>query len=892
MKNYILFILALCWVSLLSFSVLGQTPITDFEEEVINRFQLQQQYYPQEKAYLHFDRNHYIAGDTVWFRGYLVNAMSHRPDTASRYLYVDLVNPLDSVVLQVKTIRRDGTYAGYLTLPDDMAEGTYTVWAYTMYMQNTGKDYFFQAPLRISDPLSAKVRMEAEFTRSAGDHRFSVNFHFKDFLRDTVTTAQSLKAGVGVWPEGTIRAGKDGVYSLSQRLPANAGRNVLLVEYDKYKRYVEIPAAPDQFDVTFHPEGGHLIPGVVTTVGFKSLAANGLSEDITGRLTDETGTVLAEFESFHNGMGTFSFMAEASKRYYVECTNSHGFSKQFELPAAQSDAVGLRLLPYRDRLTATVLSPAGGVDHPNLWLAVQNRGIVHAILPVEKNSFTFLMSAFPAGINHFILLDEDWNILSERLHFNIGDGSERAQVHFTTNKQAYGYRERTRTNIRLTDEEGNPLTGNFSVSVTDDRDILPDSTRNIWTDLLLSSELRGYVESPAWYFESNDPSAEYALDALMLTQGWRRYDVPKVLAGEYERPQEPLEISQVITGRVKSLFGSKSSVGTPVHLFVPKTKFFQDVETDEEGRFIFGGFNFPDSTTYFVNALSRRGNDRVELLLDEMDFNPSLSSLPGAILPGFSLASIAHDIQSYIAKADQKWQIEHGIRTIHLDAVTVTSSQGQNANRPLGIYEGLGNDSFGPKFFEENFITSLDQVLMRVAGVMVDGEAIIIRGPSSGGAASGQPLFVIDDMVIQEGFDWQNDIDFRNVEKVEVIKGANAAIFGMSGGNGAIVIYYKKGAAPASKQVAFNQKLLNPLGYQLPAEFYAPKYETAARRNSNRPDLRTTLYWNPVIRTDEKGNASFDFYTSDGSGTTYSVVIEGVTDEGRIIRSVEKIIRE
>jgi Large extracellular alpha-helical protein len=228
---------------LFCFSALGQASVTDFEEEIINRFQLQQQYYPQEKAYLHFDRNHYIAGDTIWFRGYLVNAMTHRPDTASRYLYVDLVNPLDSVALRVKVIRQDGIYAGYLPLPDDMAEGTYTVWAYTMYMQNIGKDYFFQAPLRISDPLSAKLRMEAEFSRLPGDRRFSVNFRFRDFLRDTTATAEVLRIGLGDRKKNALRPDKEGMYSYSERNLPESGRNVLSVDYDKYKRYIEVPAA-------------------------------------------------------------------------------------------------------------------------------------------------------------------------------------------------------------------------------------------------------------------------------------------------------------------------------------------------------------------------------------------------------------------------------------------------------------------------------------------------------------------------------------------------------------------------------------------------------------------------------------------------------------------------
>jgi hypothetical protein len=127
------------------------------------------------------------------------------------------------------------------------------------------------------------------------------------------------------------------------------------------------------------------------------------------------------------------------------------------------------------------------------------------------------------------------------------------------------------------------------------------------------------------------------------------------------------------------------------------------------------------------------------------------------------------------------------------------------------------------------------------------------------------------------------------VDAIDVFKGADAAIFGLSGGNGAISITTIR---PSSEyyptDTKFNSISFKPLGYQQPVEFYAPKYDTPELKFLTSPDYRTTLFWKPDLILSDDGKASFNFYTSDFP-TTYSVVIEGMTNDGKIIRQVEKI---
>ena len=131
-------------------------------------------------------------------------------------------------------------------------------------------------------------------------------------------------------------------------------------------------------------------------------------------------------------------------------------------------------------------------------------------------------------------------------------------------------------------------------------------------------------------------------------------------------------------------------------------------------------------------------------------------------------------------------------------------------------------------------------------------------------------------------------INIYDIAQIDILIGATAVAYGVRGYNGVILVYTKDGKPQSKTSELFNIKTIVPLGYQQPAAFYAPKYDTPARRNVSTPDLRTTIHWQPVVTIDDEGVASFEFYTTDDP-TSYSVVIEGLSDDGTIIRREEKL---
>jgi TonB-dependent SusC/RagA subfamily outer membrane receptor len=187
---------------------------------------------------------------------------------------------------------------------------------------------------------------------------------------------------------------------------------------------------------------------------------------------------------------------------------------------------------------------------------------------------------------------------------------------------------------------------------------------------------------------------------------------------------------------------------------------------------------------------------------------------------------------------------------------------------------------------ENIFVTDIRLLLMRFPGVRVIGKSVSIRGSDTA------PLLVVDNMPMDiESLDLINPFD---IAQIDVLTNANnTTLFGMRGRNGVIVIFTKNGrSASKTASIPFHIKSILPLGYQNPVEFYAPKYDTPEKRDAQTPDLRTTIHWQPVVQTDSLGMASFEFYTAD-EPTSYTVIIEGLADDGRIIRKEGKMqVRE
>ena len=352
-------------------------------------------------------------------------------------------------------------------------------------------------------------------------------------------------------------------------------------------------------------------------------------------------------------------------------------------------------------------------------------------------SLIFERDKLPGGVLQILLLDKAGNALSERLVFNRGE--ELA----TTDVQIGGTLEQ-RTKVTLavtaTDPDGGPAAGDFSIAVTDRAAVPAATSGSIYSTLLLSSELRGTIETPDWYFEGRDAARVAALDALLLTQGWRRYDVPAAVRGEYATPAYPLEVGQEIAGRINKggLWNRRKKLDRyEMRMIVPRWHYSSQAPIDKEGRFALNGFDFPDSTLYVLRPAAAKGLLPEATVKVARDSFPEVGTLPRV--------PAQEQTKPYIAQArhyiEQRGQTD--MRNILIDTVVVTHRIRQEMKSPE---QRLASNSWTAEQIKESGAGTILECLARMPGIKVSDYSISYRGTGA--------LFVVDGQ-LEEPVDMQ-----------------------------------------------------------------------------------------------------------------------------------------
>ncbi|MCD7915752.1 MAG: hypothetical protein LUG96_11225 [Tannerellaceae bacterium] len=621
------------------------------------------------------DKPSYIAGEDIWFRAHLVEAQTHRPDTTSRYIYAELINPLKNIVHRVKVRNEEGAYSGYIPTAEDLPEGDYSVRFYTRYMEGLGDDYFFKRNIRIGSPLSGFYRTESTFNYK-DEANIDIEIQFVELVNHSPIVPEKIRLTVGDGRVRHLKADPQGQLHTSFKYDSQK-TSVLYLEYEykgkTHAQYISVPPSENSFDVAFFPEGGVFPANTLTKIAFKAINSDGLGEDIEGVIVNYRGDTLQHFASRHLGMGFFWCMATSEDHLSAICKNKNGKEKTFILPVADQTGLSLQLNHNREEIRVLINQSPEFSRTDDLYLVIHSRGAHISTIPWPGNKQMVILpqDVFPSGVIHLLLVNQQMIPISERLLFHINK-EEQVNLRFSTDRFSYGKREKAEATFSVTDYANQPLEGNFSVSVTDNNDLLPDHRVTIYSYLLLSSELKGYIEEPASYFKNESPKEESEnLDVLLLTQGWRRYHIEKLLKGELEEPRGFMEGSSYITGHVKDgLQLNKPAAGYTVSLYSFQYLFFEETETDEHGNFRFENFELPDSVHYVVQSKTKKGKKGGLLTIDEETF-PAVEK----ILPFKERDLYTFDLAPYFRKADDLFIQSNGMRVIHLDNIVVTGKK-------------------------------------------------------------------------------------------------------------------------------------------------------------------------------------------------------------------------
>lgn len=550
---------------LLSFIlILNQTILAQQKQSIPKKYAIYDSIQTQEKVYVQSDRTLYQPGNEIWLNAFVVNS-ANCPSALSREIYVELLNPKGSV-LELKILEnKEGYGAGQLKLPLDAVGGIYTLRAYTYWMQNFDKEHYFEKKLTVQKVVLPDVLMELDFeqeTYGAGDQ---VVASFKARTKDNKAFAErSINFDVSIKGKKlckeTLETDADGEAYLVFQLPKDlATKNVLLnvlLSEDSIQESIArmVPIVLNDLDVQFLPEGGNLVANKVNRVAFKALNEYGKPVDIQAELLDENQNSLARLESYHQGMGAFEFVPQENASYQVRLLNPTGIQKTWTLPKASSEKVGL-YLKKQDKIQL-VLEVYNNNQALDLVAQQQGKLFYTQKIPPQKGSqsYTILTQDLPMGIVQLTVFDSSERALCERLVFV--NKNRQLSLNVQTNKEHYLPREAVELSLQAQDETGKGVVGNFALAVVNDKEhtFIDDKQDNILSYLLMSSDLKGTIYEPNFYFDPTEAKADTALDYVMLTHGWRRYDWEEVLHQATENWLDSIEFaiqSDEISGYVK-----------------------------------------------------------------------------------------------------------------------------------------------------------------------------------------------------------------------------------------------------------------------------------------------------------------------------------------------------
>lgn len=848
--------------------------------------------YPQEKVHLHMDKPYYAIGDDIWFKAYITNTKTQGPSNISKILYVELINEKDSVKKQLKLPIMGGITWGDFKLTDSLSEGNYRIRAYTKYMRNFGTDFFFDKTIKIGNSWANKVFTNTQyaFVKENNIDKINATIHFEDkngvgYKENDVSYEVQLDYKTVTRGRTKTNLSGDALISFANTQIANnkTGRIVATITLDNKQKIVKtipITATSNNVDVQFMAEGGSLIEDLPQKIAIKAVNAAGQGEDVKGSILDAAGNEITTFETSYLGMGNFIFNIQPGGNFTAKIKFKDGSTKDFKLPLAQKSGYTIAANNLdTGKVSLKIMATKDMTNGDELKVVAQQGGNVYYVSKAKMEKQVLVANIprknLPAGIVQFTLFSATNQPLAERLIFN-QNKSDFIDVALNTSS-ASGVKRGKSTFTFDASNEQKPILGSFSVAVTNASKVAPDEDNetNIFTSLLLTSNLVGYVEKPNHYFLSDDVKTQKELDNLMLTQGWRRFTWKNIINNLSPNITYKPEESLSITGTVMK--GNKPVVGGKVMLMATKgTIFILDTVTNAEGKFVFDNLEYNDSTKFVVQARTKTDRKFVDINLDVVPNQIVTKNKNGADVE----VNVNNALMKYIKESDNYFNemTRLGLleRTIKLDEVTITEKR--SPVKYSSNLNGAGNADYILKADQLSTCVNLSQCLQgRLPGVIFRGSTpYLMRSQST-------PMTIIlDAMQVEPEF--LDNINPNDVETIELLKsGANTAIYGGQGGGGVLVITTKRGGSDYSyNRYAPGILSISPKGFSVSREFYAPKYDQAS--NPNTADYRTTIYWNPQVVAKD-GKAKFEFYNANEAGK-YRVVIEGIDAAGHLARKV------
>ncbi|MFN5425588.1 MAG: hypothetical protein ACK5A2_09445 [Bacteroidota bacterium] len=675
---------------------------------------------------------------------------------------------------------------------------------------------------------------------------------------------------------------------------------------DEVSKVKTFPAK--KLQVKFFPEGGQWIAGVESKMAFVVVDEMGMPVNTTLYIKDAAGREVANAAVQHQGMGVFTLTPQ-QENYQAEIRLAGGASFTYPLPTVQPEGIQLTVINSSpSRMFVSVQRGSKGSEKfPRLLVMAHMSGqlVYSTYLDFDEGLTTapILKKNLPAGIMQITVMDTLGTPLAERLAFIENYDIAKPQL-LLEKKQA---EKRSENNWQLSLPGIDPA----SISVLINDAAIDEKTgveNSIASALLLTSDIKGYVQEPGFYFQNKQPETLQKLDLLMMVHGWRKFTWKQILNNEPPVLRYPIESNLQLKGKVTKSDRTEVIKDGKVSFIIKgedSTTYLIDAILTDKGEFIVDSVPIRNKSTISYMAT----NNRKENLVADVNFYPSLlDTLEKAVIPtqpNLDTMVLANR-KSQLAKLlySQLQVIDtFSSQARYLGNVTVTakkmtrvdslqkvyvSSFFENSDQTLevvndrgyiNIWQFLQREVPGLNVnpFEPGGVQSV--TFNRFSGMVLG--SMNEDGSMTGGADDGIMFFLNEIPVPTSIIDALNPDE---VALVKIYKGALAFSFGANAG--AISLYTKKGRSYSSNKKQFVN--FQKQGYAVVREFYQVDYQRTPDYNKNVTDKRATLYWNPRFRLDSTGNGRIRFFNTDLC-KEWKIVVQGIDRKGRMIYSEERV---
>ncbi len=716
-----------------------------------------------QKVYLHLDKSSYSAGQTIWFKAYVFDGTDNKPYKDSTNVYVDLIGSNGKTLARRILLAGNGTAIGDMLLGSDIPEGNYIVRGYTGWMRNFDKELFFTRELYIRNPGYANIISRTEVRRN------------RRFNRD-------------------------------------------------------IERMEGRYQVAFYPEGGNLLSGTLNRVAVKVVDELGRGHSAKGELIDDSGNVVERFETNSRGVGLIDFEPLAGRSYEALVSVNGERASSYDLPAVNHEDFAIRVHQTEEQVRINLVasvSPGNRLYTDEVILIGHTRGI-----PMYSNSFSITdgrlelsvdKTLFPSGITHFTVFNGNKVPVAERLVFI--DREDQLEISSEIGLVTSGEADSVDLTVSITDHNGNPAGGSFSLSAVSGHTEPEFGYPSIVSYILFDSDLNGNVfNSPAFLDPALDVNV--AVDQFLLTYGWRRFKWEDVLSGNLPEISYLPAPGLTVSGRLVNPSNDETVANSEVQLKVNLGD-EPDVFTTTSGRggvFEFGGLFYegPVEIELSTRRLAAGYPPRIEI--DEQQ-GPAFNFSPG----------LATRVNNITSRGDD-WS-----RTRAELPAYGSASDGQSQPRRFGTPD----QTIFIDHEKQIYNNVLDVLQQYGRGMAFERGSVRIVGHSNLEGPI-EPAFMLDGRYT--GAASILGMNPREIERIEIFRRGSAAIFGMKGGGGVILAYTRK----PGQQVFVDAREFVIAGFHAPREFYSDLIPIPGFTGND--ELVKTIYWDPSLEPDTKGN--------------------------------------